>query len=138
MFVELCGTLVLIEHGKAKLLDLFEVVVHLKLHSKHRVQVVHSCFSTSQLKDKKHEEWKTFTPCWETLDYDVFSCKAYGIYHPLSFYTVQCIYIIQTFWKLWIVLHLCVIYFCFSEPTHIKVGFIIPIFSFIILILEFT
>ena len=55
MFVELCGTLVLIENGKAKLLDLLKVVVHLKLHSKHGVQVVHSCFSAAELKDKRGE-----------------------------------------------------------------------------------
>lgn len=53
MLVELCGTLVFIEHGKAKLLDLLKVVVHLKLNSKHRVQIVHSCFSAAKLKDKK-------------------------------------------------------------------------------------
>ena len=53
MFVELCGTLVFIKHGKAKLLDLLKVVVHLKLHSKHWIQVVHSCFSAAQLNNRK-------------------------------------------------------------------------------------
>lgn len=53
MFVELCGTLVFIEHGKAKLLDLLEMVVHVKLYPKHWVQVVHCCFSATELKDKK-------------------------------------------------------------------------------------
>lgn len=56
VLVELCGTLVFIEHGKAKFLDFFKVVVHLELHSKHRIQVVHSCFSASQLKVKKQGE----------------------------------------------------------------------------------
>lgn len=59
MFIELCGTLVFIEHGKAKLLDLLKVVVHLKLHAKHWVQIVHSCFSPAKLKDKKKGERKT-------------------------------------------------------------------------------
>lgn len=49
MLVELRGTLVLVEHGKAKLLYLLKVVVHLKLHPEHRVQIVHGCFSASQL-----------------------------------------------------------------------------------------
>ena len=56
MFIELCGTLVLIEQGKAKLLDLLKVVVHLKLHPEHWVQVVHSCLSAAELKDKKQEK----------------------------------------------------------------------------------
>lgn len=60
MFVELRGTLVFIEHGKAKLLDLLKVVVHLKLDSKHWVQVVHSCFSAAKLIHKKQGERKTF------------------------------------------------------------------------------
>ena len=56
MFVELRGTLVFIEHSKAKLLDLLKVVVHLKFHSKHWIQVVHSCLSAAKLRDKKQEE----------------------------------------------------------------------------------
>lgn len=60
MFVELRGALVFIKHGEAKLLDLLKVVVHLKLHSKHWIQVVHSCFSAAELKDKKQGERKTF------------------------------------------------------------------------------
>lgn len=56
VLVELCGTLVFIEHGKAKFLDFFKVVVHLELHPKHWIQVVHSCFSASQLKVKKQGE----------------------------------------------------------------------------------
>lgn len=59
MFVELRSTLVFIEHGKAKLLDLLEVVVHLKLHSKHWVQVVHSCFSAAKLKGRTQGEKET-------------------------------------------------------------------------------
>lgn len=58
MLVELRGTLVFIEHGKAKLLDLLKVVVHLKLHSKHWVQVVHSCFSAAELQPKTQGEGK--------------------------------------------------------------------------------
>lgn len=56
MFVELRGTLVFIEYGEAKLLDLLKVVVHMELHPKHWVQVVHSCFSAAELKDKKQGE----------------------------------------------------------------------------------
>lgn len=59
MFIELRGTLVFIEHGKAKLLDLLKVVVHLKLNSKHWVQIVHSRFSAAKLKDEKQVERKT-------------------------------------------------------------------------------
>lgn len=59
MFVELRGTLVFIEHGKAKLLDLLKVVVHLKFNSKHWVQIVDSCFSAAKLKDMKQVERKT-------------------------------------------------------------------------------
>ena len=57
MFVELRGTLVFIKHGKAELLDLLKVVVHLELHSKHWVQVVHCCFSAAKLKDKKRRDF---------------------------------------------------------------------------------
>lgn len=53
VFVELCGTLVFIKHGKAKFLDLLKVVVHLKLHSKHWIQVVYSSFSATQLNNKE-------------------------------------------------------------------------------------
>lgn len=49
VLVELRGALVLIKHGETKLLDLLEVIIHLKLHPEHRVQVVHGCFSASQL-----------------------------------------------------------------------------------------
>lgn len=52
VLVELRGTLVLVKHGEAKLLDLFKVVVHLKLHPKHWVEIVHCSFSASQLKSR--------------------------------------------------------------------------------------
>lgn len=56
MFEELRGALVFVEHGEAELLDLLEVVVHLKLHSEHGIQVVHSGFGASQLNDRRHKE----------------------------------------------------------------------------------
>lgn len=63
VLVELRGTLVFIKHGEAKLLYLLEVVVHLELHPKHRVQVVHSCFSAAQLQHRKRGDkgGKTFS-----------------------------------------------------------------------------
>lgn len=53
MLIKLCGTLVFIKHGEAKLLDLFKVIVHMKLHAKHWVQVVHCGFSAPQLREDK-------------------------------------------------------------------------------------
>jgi len=60
MFVELCGALVLIKQGKPKLLNLLEVIVHMKLHSKHWVQVVYGCFGASKLEDKQGERLAIF------------------------------------------------------------------------------
>lgn len=61
VLVKLRGTLVFIEHGKTKLLDLFEVVVHLKLHSEHGVQVVHGCFGAAELKDTTQGQRNVWT-----------------------------------------------------------------------------
>lgn len=52
VLIQLAAALVLIKHGKLQLLDLLKMVVHLELHSKHGVQIVHRCLCSAQLQPK--------------------------------------------------------------------------------------
>lgn len=49
VFVKLRAALVLVKHGKLELLDLLEVIVHLKFHAKHWIQVIYGGLRSSQL-----------------------------------------------------------------------------------------
>lgn len=50
MLIQLAAALVLIKQGKLELLDLLKMVVHLKLHPKHWIQVIHCSLCSTNLK----------------------------------------------------------------------------------------